>query len=464
MNHKLIFINISIIIFSLVILGSAAAADNISNNSIQSLSTNLTISSLNSSVNNSSNNSTYENSSNINSTTVKSSLAVNETGCCSVLLHVKDGVDVFAYRRDSTYAADLYMVTVNWYGKKAIKEYKTVNGYFFHTIITDNGWIVSAGGPDVVWINKKLESIAGDMSLKGKISKTSMEQVSSLIKKIGMGHFLIKDPKGNVGLVTYNSGLLTLKIFKMKDGSYVSVPNSPKFYREGSFTSDSVSAAIYLAGTDRWGVNRRNIITYQVENIGGSAKIKIWASFDGGKLIGTNKGYQDNIIFMGHKISAKSLPRIPSKKYIGSVTFSTAPTVKAVDPANNAVNVALDKVIKVTFSESIKAGNGWIELVTSNGTVVPSIWSINGNVLTVTPNSTLTRGVNYLLLVHTGSVTDLDGNKVAGYVSRFTGDTVAPAVKTVDPANNAVNIAADKVIKVTFNESIQAGNGWIDLW
>ncbi|MCE7697971.1 MAG: Ig-like domain-containing protein, partial [Methanobacterium paludis] len=134
-----------------------------------------------------------------------------------------------------------------------------------------------------------------------------------------------------------------------------------------------------------------------------------------------------------------------------------------IDPANNAVNVALDKVIKVTFSESIKAGTGWIELVTSNGTVVPSSWSISGNILTVTLNSTLTKGVNYLLLIHTGSVTDLEGNKVAGYVSRFTGDVVAPAVKSVDPANNAVNVAPDKVIKVTFSESIKAGNGWIEL-
>lgn len=314
LNHKLIFISISLIIFYLAFLGSAAAADNISDNSTPDLSTNLTISSLNSSVD--SNYSTYENSCSTNFTTVKSPSAVNETGCCSVLLHVKDGVDVFAYRRDSTYAADLYMVEVNWYGKKAIKEYKTVNGYFFHTIITSKGWIVSAGGPDVVWINKNLESIAGSMSLEGKITKTRMDQVSNLIKKMGMGHFLIKDPKGNVGIVTYNSGLLKLKIFKMKDGSYVSVPNSPKFYREGSFTSDSVSAAIYLAGTDRWGVNRRNIITYQVENLMGSSKIKIWASFDGGKLIGTSRGNPDNIIFMGHKISAKSLPKIHQKSIL----------------------------------------------------------------------------------------------------------------------------------------------------
>ncbi|MCE7697654.1 MAG: Ig-like domain-containing protein [Methanobacterium paludis] len=152
--------------------------------------------------------------------------------------------------------------------------------------------------------------------------------------------------------------------------------------------------------------------------------------------------------------------------YVSRFTTSTdvtAPTVKSVDPANNAVNVAANKVIKVTFSEVIKAGNGWIELVNNNGTIVPSTWSINGNILTVTPNSTLTKGNKYLLLVHTGSVTDLAGNNAKGYVSRFTVDTVAPTLKSVDPANNAVSVAVSKVIKVTFSESIKAGTGWIEL-
>ncbi|MCE7697653.1 MAG: Ig-like domain-containing protein, partial [Methanobacterium paludis] len=66
------------------------------------------------------------------------------------------------------------------------------------------------------------------------------------------------------------------------------------------------------------------------------------------------------------------------------------PTVTVVDPANGAVNVAINKVIRVTFNESIIKGTGWIELVTSNGSVVPSTWSISGNVLTVNVNSTLT--------------------------------------------------------------------------
>jgi hypothetical protein len=274
------------------------------------------------------NNTSHVNSTNISEVPKTASNTVPQkigNGCCSVLLHVKNGVDVFAYRRDSTYAANLYIKKISWYGKEALKEYKTTNGYFFHTIITKNGWIVSTGGPDVVWINKKMETLAGRISTKGKITRTDMNSAYSLLKKLRMGHFLIKDPQGNVGLAVYYYGSSKLKIFKMRNGEYVSVPNSPRYYRSGVLStaklSNPVSAAIYLAGTDRWGVNRRNIITYEVKNLLNITQINIWASFDGGKLIKRYRGKPDNIIFAGRVIYAKYLPRIPNKKFIGQSTL-----------------------------------------------------------------------------------------------------------------------------------------------
>ncbi|MCE7698616.1 MAG: Ig-like domain repeat protein, partial [Methanobacterium paludis] len=151
----------------------------------------------------------------------------------------------------------------------------------------------------------------------------------------------------------------------------------------------------------------------------------------------------------------------------GTLTVTPVPTVTVVDPTNKAVNVAVNKVIKVTFNKAITKGTGWIDLVKSSNTsvTIPITWSISGNVLTVTSNSTLTPGVEYRLLIHTGSVTDMTGDNVAAYVSRFTtsSDVTAPTVKTIDPANNAVNVAANRVIKVTFSEPITKGTGWIDL-
>ena len=255
----------------------------------------------------------------------KAQKKVNKTnnGCCSVLVHVKKGIDIFSYRRDSTYAANLHIIKTKWYGKEAVKEYKITNGYFFHTIITKNGWIVSTGGPDIVWINKNLERLAGQVSVRGHITKADINSAYVLLRKAKLGHFLIKDPSGNVGLAVYKSGRSKIKVFKMKDREYISVPNSPVYYRQGIITkkANPVSSAIHLAGTDRYGVNRRNIITYEVQNVDNSTEVNIWASYDGGKLIKRYRGKPDNIIFRGHKIYASTLPRIPSKKHIGKVTL-----------------------------------------------------------------------------------------------------------------------------------------------
>ncbi|MCE7698659.1 MAG: Ig-like domain-containing protein [Methanobacterium paludis] len=141
----------------------------------------------------------------------------------------------------------------------------------------------------------------------------------------------------------------------------------------------------------------------------------------------------------------------------------TAPTIVSSDPKNNEIEVPGNKVIKTTFSESVKVGTNWIELADGNGTMVPITTSICGNVLTVTPAVFLTNGTRYALLIHTGSLKDLAGNNVAGYVTRFNTDSMAPVITGSDPVRNAVNVPINEIIKVTFNEPIKTGTDWIEL-
>ncbi|MEL7670298.1 Ig-like domain-containing protein [Methanobacterium sp.] len=137
---------------------------------------------------------------------------------------------------------------------------------------------------------------------------------------------------------------------------------------------------------------------------------------------------------------------------------STIPTVKSIDPTNNSVNVPINKVIKVTFSEPIKAGTLSIYVKTSStGKYVPITTSISSNVLTITLNSNLTKGTTYNIILNACSITDLAGNALKTYTTKFTTDKTAPAVKSIDPTNNSVNIPINKVIKVTFSEPIKAG-------
>lgn len=239
-------------------------------------------------------------------------------GCCSVLVHVNKGYDVYSFRRDSSYTANLYIKKTNWYGKEALAEYKTTNGYFFHTVISKNGWIFGAGGPDIPSLNRQLMELAGRTSVSGHITTSTIKSATSLLRQMGMGHFLIKAPDDYVGAVSYNGGSLKTALFKMSEGQYVSVPNSPSCYRTGYIsTVNPVASSISLAMTDRWGVNRRNIMTYQVQNVKDlvnySTNVKIWAS--------DSRGTPDNIVFNGNLISKYSLPRAPNKKLIGQMVF-----------------------------------------------------------------------------------------------------------------------------------------------
>jgi len=267
----------------------------------------------------------------LNKTIIKKKSKI-ETGCCSVLLQINSSTYVYAYRRDSAYTANLYLKKVKLHGIEALKEYKTRNTYFFHTIIFKNGWYLGAGGSDNPKVNEYLENLGAKMIYKNSINSTYMQKAMQKVKSSGLGHFVIKSPNGKVGVAVYNYDVSKLKIFKMKSGEYLSIPNSPNLFRHGEYIikNSSVDAAIYIAGTDKFGVNRRNIMVYDVTNFkydenntknNTKTLIKIWTSNDNGKYVGRASSKSDNIIFNGKIVRAESIPIIPNKKYIGELTL-----------------------------------------------------------------------------------------------------------------------------------------------
>ncbi|MTK64235.1 MAG: hypothetical protein F8N15_06900 [Methanobacterium sp.] len=143
--------------------------------------------------------------------------------------------------------------------------------------------------------------------------------------------------------------------------------------------------------------------------------------------------------------------------------FTTIPPaqVKSTDPTNNAANVALNKAIKVVYSESIKAGANIssITLTSINGAVGLKQPIISGNTLTVTPLISLIAGTKYTLNIPYDAIEDLTGNSAALYSTSFT--TVPPLqVTSSDPANNAINVSVTKKIKITFNKLIYSGSAY----
>ena len=278
-------------------------------------------------------------------------------GCTSVLIHVKKGYDILSYRRDSGYPADIIIDKVNFNGQAAIKEYKTQNGYFTHTIITKNGWIISIGGKDDSTTNKYLEKLGSDIISKGYIEKKDVRQANTVIKQSGWGHFVIKSPDDNVGIAAYDYRLSysTTRLFKMKDGDYIKVPNNPRYYNSGKFNKfndNPVDAAIKITGKDIYGQDRRNIITYECTDDNNLENVNIWASFDGGALLRGNGGNPDNILYMGKRIARGELPKIPGKKFLGSQKLNNRPDVNLIlDYQNTISSIDTMKSLKFYLSQ-----------------------------------------------------------------------------------------------------------------
>jgi parallel beta-helix repeat protein len=129
------------------------------------------------------------------------------------------------------------------------------------------------------------------------------------------------------------------------------------------------------------------------------------------------------------------------------------PKILTTDPTDNAVNIPYSKTIKITFNETIVAGkNFWIELKNRNGTQIPFNKSINGTILMITPISNLSES-SYSLSIHTGAVTDLEGNPVAGRSIHFSVGT-PPKVSSTNPTNLKTGFSRTGKISIKFSENI----------
>ncbi|WP_107689214.1 S-layer homology domain-containing protein [Coprothermobacter proteolyticus] len=100
-----------------------------------------------------------------------------------------------------------------------------------------------------------------------------------------------------------------------------------------------------------------------------------------------------------------------------------APELKSTDPANGAVDVPPDKVIKVTFTEEVVKGNAFAAIVLKNaeGKELGTKVEISGSDLTIKSDAPLGFSTKYTVTIPAGAVNDAAGNplKVA-YTFSFT--------------------------------------------
>lgn len=292
-----------------------------------------------------------------------------EWGCCSFYLQVSNNESVAGFRRDATNALNIYIKSVNWHGRTAIKQYKTSNSYFFHSITTSDGWMVGTGGIDNPSINKAIENLAGEMVKSNSIKKSTLKKIQYYEQRLGLGHFSIKAPDGKFAVV-WGGGYRT---GKLNPGEYFSCPNLASYYRHstyGKFGSNLITAAIKVGATDSFGVNRRDITVFHWKATTSkyfktTSSVDVYASNDNGKLVGRSTAYlKDNIYFKNKYFSKNSLPQSTNKKFLGTHNFGNidklikTPTIINAPSVTNQFNTTKYFKITVKNQKTKKAISG----------------------------------------------------------------------------------------------------------
>ncbi|MET3876075.1 Ig-like domain-containing protein [Chitinophaga sp. OAE865] len=102
----------------------------------------------------------------------------------------------------------------------------------------------------------------------------------------------------------------------------------------------------------------------------------------------------------------------------GSGRDTTPPVISSLEPANSAADVSPVISPEITFSENIKAGNGYIRLHNSNSGITDS-FPVTGNAVIINNNTLTLKHIlqprrHYYITLDSGIVKDLSDNDFAG--------------------------------------------------
>jgi len=140
--------------------------------------------------------------------------------------------------------------------------------------------------------------------------------------------------------------------------------------------------------------------------------------------------------------------------YVWTFTTDVNPIVVTRDPDNLSVNVALNKIITVTFNMSMNPltlNNTTFTVkqgaTTVAGTILPNL---AGTAFTFTPSAPLAQDTVYTVTITTGA-TNLAGTELANNDVWTFKTGITPIVIFRDPLPGATGVVLNKVITATFN-------------
>jgi hypothetical protein len=138
-------------------------------------------------------------------------------------------------------------------------------------------------------------------------------------------------------------------------------------------------------------------------------------------------------------------------------TKGICPEVVSSDPANGAINVTINKQISAAFNEAMDPAslNAATYYIRQGANLVAGTISYSGNTVTFSPAGLLSANTQYTATITSGAKDPAGNAMIADYVWTFSTATV-PAVASTDPSDGSVNVALNKMISATFNETMNA--------
>ena len=155
--------------------------------------------------------------------------------------------------------------------------------------------------------------------------------------------------------------------------------------------------------------------------------------------------------------------------------FGSPPSLAALTPSDNSTGVSSVANLVAEFNEPVQAGTGFIairraaddSLVEGFDVANPARVSITGSSLTVNPTDPFEAGEAYYVTIDTTAVQDLAGNAFPGFTDNsgwnFSTDGSPPAIESLNPVDDTGGVAVNASLVVTFNETVQAGTGFITI-
>ena len=207
---------------------------------------------------------------------------------------------------------------------------------------------------------------------------------------------------------------------------------------------------------------------------GGAQASNIFWQITSAVTLGTTSHFEGNILaqtsvslLTGASMNGRILAQTAVALQMSTVTLIPAvvpetilPVVNSTDPINNAIGVASNKAVTVTFSEEMNP----LTINTSTFTLVQGTTVVSGTVTYTGTKATFT-SANILenSKIYTGTITtganDLAGNAlISNYIFSFTteaaADIILPLVNSTVPQNNATNVELNKVVSISFSEAM----------